>query len=49
MIVHNVQYKKIADLYLDNNSIQSVKELEASEWFTTFRVLSLRGNMIKQV
>lgn len=49
MIIQNPQYKRIADLYLDNNSIPSVKELEGSEWFTTFRVLSLRGNSLKQV
>ncbi|KAL0838916.1 hypothetical protein ABMA28_016929 [Loxostege sticticalis] len=48
-IVQNPQYKKLADLYLDNNSISAVKELEGSEWFTTFRVLSLRGNFLKQI
>ncbi|CAH0751388.1 unnamed protein product [Diatraea saccharalis] len=48
-IVQNPQYKKLADLYLDNNSIPTVKELEGSEWFTTFRVLSLKGNMLKQI
>lgn len=49
LILQNLQYRKIADLYLDNNSIPSVKELEASEWFSSFRVLSLRGNLIKQI
>nr|XP_026492264.1 protein singed wings 2 isoform X2 [Vanessa tameamea] len=48
-LVQNPQYQKLVDLYLDNNSIQTVKELEGSEWFTTFRVLSLRGNMLKQI
>ncbi|XP_028170266.1 protein singed wings 2-like [Ostrinia furnacalis] len=48
-IVQNPQYRKLADLVLDNNSISAVKELEGSEWFTTFRVLSLRGNLLKQV
>ncbi|KAJ8722024.1 hypothetical protein PYW08_004426 [Mythimna loreyi] len=48
-IVHNPQYKKLADLYLDNNSISAVKELEGTEWFSTFRVLSLRGNLLKQI
>ncbi|KAM3965330.1 protein singed wings 2 [Aphomia sociella] len=48
-IVQNHNYQKLADLYLDNNSISAVKELEGSEWFTTFRVLSLRGNMLKQI
>ncbi|XP_037971338.2 protein singed wings 2 isoform X1 [Plutella xylostella] len=48
-ILQNHQYKKLADLYLDNNSIPSVKELEGSEWFSTFRVLSLRGNLLRQI
>ncbi|CAG4956117.1 unnamed protein product [Colias eurytheme] len=48
-LVHDPQYKKLMDLYLDNNTIQFVKELEGSEWFTTFRVLSLRGNRLKQI
>ncbi|KAL4707858.1 hypothetical protein ACJJTC_001804, partial [Scirpophaga incertulas] len=48
-IVQNPQYKKLADLYLDNNTISAVEELEASEWFSTFRVLSLRGNLLKQI
>ncbi|CAG9561931.1 unnamed protein product [Danaus chrysippus] len=43
------QYKKLMNLFLDNNSIQSVKELEGSEFFSTFRVLSLKGNMLKQI
>ncbi|CAG4965044.1 unnamed protein product [Parnassius apollo] len=49
MIIQNPQYKKLADLYLDNNSISTVKELEGWEWFGTFRVLSLRGNLLKQI
>ncbi|GBP47719.1 Protein singed wings 2 [Eumeta japonica] len=48
-IVQNPQYKQLVDLYLDNNSIPSVKELEGSEWFSKFRVLSLRGNMLRQI
>ncbi|CAH2096282.1 unnamed protein product [Euphydryas editha] len=48
-LVQNPQYEKLVDLYLDNNSIETVKELEGSEWFTTFRVLSLRGNILKQI
>ncbi|XP_050682141.1 protein singed wings 2 isoform X2 [Leptidea sinapis] len=49
LIVQNPQYSKLMDLYLDNNKIHAVKELEGSEWFTTFRVLSLRGNLLKQI
>ncbi|KOB76760.1 Protein singed wings 2, partial [Operophtera brumata] len=37
-IVHNPLYKKLADLYLDNNTISAVKELEGTEWFTSFRI-----------
>lgn len=48
-IINNPQYQKLADLYLDNNSITAVKELEGTEWFTSFRVLSLRGNLLKQI
>ncbi|XP_034832299.1 protein singed wings 2 [Maniola hyperantus] len=48
-LVQYPQYQSLMDLYLDNNSIQSVKELEGSEWFSTFRVMSLRGNSLKQI
>ncbi|CAH0715625.1 unnamed protein product, partial [Brenthis ino] len=48
-LLQNPQYKNLMDLYLDNNSIQTVKELEGWDWFYTFRVLSLRGNMLKQI
>ncbi|XP_060803188.1 protein singed wings 2 isoform X2 [Amyelois transitella] len=48
-IIHNPKYQKLVDLILDNNSISAVKELEGSEWFNTFRVLSLRGNKLKQI
>ncbi|KAG6456948.1 protein singed wings 2 isoform X2 [Manduca sexta] len=48
-IIQNPHYTKLADLYLDNNSISAVKELEGSEWFSKFRVLSLRGNMLEQI
>ena len=48
-LLQNPQYQNLMDLFLDNNSIETVKELEGSEWFHTFRVLSLRGNMLKQV
>ncbi|XP_049873374.1 protein singed wings 2 [Pectinophora gossypiella] len=48
-IIQNPHYQKLADLYLDNNSISAVKELDGSEWFTAFRVLSLRGNLLKQI
>ncbi|XP_026327645.1 protein singed wings 2 [Hyposmocoma kahamanoa] len=48
-IIQNPHYQKLADLYLDNNSISTVKELEGSEWFTSFRVLSLKGNLLKQI
>ncbi|XP_063536019.1 protein singed wings 2 [Cydia strobilella] len=48
-LLQNSYYKKIADLYLDNNSLSTVKELEGSEWFNTFRLLSLKGNLLKQI
>ncbi|KAJ0176686.1 hypothetical protein K1T71_007865 [Dendrolimus kikuchii] len=48
-VVHNPRYQKLADLYLDNNSITAVKELEGTDWFSSFRVLSLRGNLLKQI
>ncbi|XP_041979354.1 protein singed wings 2 [Aricia agestis] len=48
-LVQNPQYRRLMDLYLDNNTIHSIKELEGTEWFTTFRVLSLRGNLLKQI
>ncbi|KAL3272523.1 hypothetical protein HHI36_013999 [Cryptolaemus montrouzieri] len=45
----NPLYKNILDLYLDNNKIFSIEELEGAEWLTQFRVLSLRGNRLTQI
>ncbi|CAL7940510.1 unnamed protein product [Xylocopa violacea] len=40
----NPVYKGVIDVYLDDNMIKSIVQLEGSSWVDRFRVLSLRGN-----
>ncbi|XP_029725600.1 protein singed wings 2 isoform X1 [Aedes albopictus] len=42
-------YKKVQDIYLDNNKIVSIDILEDSAWLDNFRILSLRGNKISRI
>lgn len=48
-LLTNVAYKTVQDLYLDNNRVKSIEELEGSYWLRNFRVLSLSGNELSQV
>lgn len=48
-LITNPIYSGIHDLYLDNNLISSIRELEGAFWFSHFRVLSLKNNLLKQV
>jgi Leucine-rich repeat (LRR) protein len=42
-------YRKALDLYLDNNKVKSIEELEGSYWLRHFRVFSLSGNRLTEV
>ncbi|XP_011498518.1 PREDICTED: protein singed wings 2 [Ceratosolen solmsi marchali] len=42
----NSQYKRVLDLYLDNNNVESVNLLDGTYWLEQFRLLSLRGNKL---
>ncbi|KAG7207419.1 hypothetical protein KM043_009068 [Ampulex compressa] len=39
-------YKSVIDLYLDDNSIESIDQLEGSYWLDHFRLIDLRGNRL---
>ncbi|XP_011304931.1 protein singed wings 2 [Fopius arisanus] len=45
-LITNPVYRQVLDLYLDNNGITSIDQLEGSVWLDNFRVLSLRGNKL---
>ncbi|CAD1471132.1 unnamed protein product, partial [Heterotrigona itama] len=42
----NPVYRRVEDLYLDDNIIESIVQLEGSSWMDRFRLLSLRGNKL---
>lgn len=42
-------YKGVEDLYLNDNMIESIVQLEGSSWVDRFRLLSLRGNKLTDV
>ena len=46
---HDPVYKKVFDLYLDNNKVRSIEELEGSYFLKHFRVFSLSGNRLTEV
>lgn len=48
-LTHNKVYANIADIYLDENQVTSIDNLEGAQWLKMFRVLSLRGNKLKEV
>ncbi|KAK3931089.1 Protein singed wings 2 [Frankliniella fusca] len=39
----------VLDVYLDNNHVESIADLEGSPWLANFRVLSLRANKLEQL
>ncbi|XP_076291418.1 protein singed wings 2 [Lasioglossum baleicum] len=43
-LTSNPAYRGVIDLYLDDNQIESIVQLEGSSWLDRFRLLSLRGN-----
>ncbi|XP_034175163.1 protein singed wings 2 [Osmia lignaria lignaria] len=42
----NPAYRGVIDLYIDDNLIESIVQLEGSSWVDRFRLLSLRGNKL---
>ncbi|XP_034949510.1 protein singed wings 2 isoform X2 [Chelonus insularis] len=45
-LITNPIYRQVVDLYLDDNCINSIAQLEGSYWLEHFRVFSLRGNKL---
>lgn len=43
------RHPDVLDVYLDDNLVESVADLEGSPWLSSFRVLSLRANKLQQV
>lgn len=48
-LVRNPVYKQVLDLYLDENVVESIAQLDGSYWLDHFRLLSLRGNQLSDV
>ncbi|KAF7379678.1 hypothetical protein HZH68_016626 [Vespula germanica] len=48
-LVKNAVYKQVLDLYLDDNLVESIVQLDGSYWLDHFRLLSLRGNKLSDV
>ncbi|XP_077290227.1 protein singed wings 2 [Arctopsyche grandis] len=48
-LAQNSAYRKIVDVYLDDNVLNSVRPLEGSDWMLNFRILSLRGNNLSHL
>ncbi|KAH0567556.1 protein singed wings 2 isoform X1 [Cotesia glomerata] len=45
-LIENPVYRQVLDLYLDDNSIGSIAQLDGSYWLEHFRLFSLRGNKL---
>lgn len=45
----NPSYGQVWDLYMDNNSIESISYLEGSNWISQFRIFSLKGNKLREL
>ncbi|XP_035724177.1 protein singed wings 2-like isoform X1 [Vespa mandarinia] len=48
-LVKNPVYKQVLDLYLDDNLVESIVQLDGSYWLDHFRLFSLRGNKLSDV
>ncbi|XP_046614858.1 protein singed wings 2 [Neodiprion virginianus] len=48
-LTKNPVYRKVIDLYLDDNEVESIAILEGSDWLDHFRAFSLRGNRLSYV
>lgn len=45
----NSTYTNVHDIYLDYNQISSAAVLDNCAWFESFRVLSLKGNLLERI
>lgn len=45
----NPVYQSVLDLYIDDNLVESIVELEGTNWLDHFRLLNLRGNKLIDV
>ncbi|XP_012270288.1 protein singed wings 2 isoform X1 [Orussus abietinus] len=45
----NPEYRRIVDVYLNDNLIESIAPLEGSHWLDHFRLLDLRGNKLSDL
>ncbi|XP_066594973.1 protein singed wings 2 [Prorops nasuta] len=45
----NPVYRSVLDLYVEDNEIESIVELEGSYWLEHFRAISLRGNKLTDI
>ncbi|RZC37443.1 singed wings 2, partial [Asbolus verrucosus] len=46
---NNPIYRQSLELYLDNNKVNSIEELEGSYWLKHFRVFSISGNKLTEI
>ncbi|KAI4500343.1 hypothetical protein M0802_004760 [Mischocyttarus mexicanus] len=48
-LIKNPVYKEVLDLYLNDNLVESIVQLDGSYWLDHFRILSLHGNKLSDV
>lgn len=48
-LISNRFYRGVVDIYLDNNQITNIDNLEGAYWLSNFRVFSLKSNRLTQV
>lgn len=49
LCTRNSTYNNVHDIYLDYNEINDASVLDNCEWFSNFRVLSLKGNLLERI
>lgn len=49
LCTRNSTYNHVHDIYLDYNEINDASVLDNCEWFSNFRVLSLKGNLLERI
>lgn len=49
LLKKNAVYRKAFEIYLDNNKIRSIEELEGSYFLKHFRIFSLSGNKLSEI
>lgn len=48
-LITNRFYRDVVDVYLDNNQITNIDDLEGAFWLSNFRVFSIKANKLTQV